>query len=45
MIKNKVLDNLVGPMEDAIKVNGKTVNRMEREPIEIKMEYRKMVFG
>ncbi len=45
MIRNKDSDNLAGQMEDAIKDNGKMVNKMEKEPTKINKEYKKMEFG
>jgi hypothetical protein len=45
MIKKKDMANLVGQMVVAIKVNGKTGNKMVKELIEINKVYRKMEHG
>lgn len=43
--KNKAMDNLTGLMDAHIKDIGKMVNKMEKEHIETKKVWRKMVHG
>lgn len=45
MIKNKVMDNFRGLMEDAIKVSGKMVNKMVKESIKINKIFKDKVYG
>jgi hypothetical protein len=45
MIKNRVMDSLIGQMEDVIKEVGKTENRMEKVYIQTLLENKDKVFG
>ena len=45
MIKKKDMDNSVGLMEELIKDNGKMANKMGKELIKIKKEYKEVEFG
>jgi hypothetical protein len=45
MRRNKVMDNLYGLMEDAIKDYGRMVSKMVKEFIVIKMGFKELVFG
>ena len=45
MIKNKVMDSLIGQMEDVIKEVGKMENKMEKVYIQTQLENKDKVFG
>ena len=45
MIKNKVMDSLIGQMEDVIKEVGKMENKMEKAYIQTQLENKDKVFG
>lgn len=45
MIKNKVMDSLIGQMEDVIKEDGKMENKMEKVCIQTQLENKDKVFG
>lgn len=45
MIKNKVMDSLIGQMEDVIKEVGKMENKMEKAYIQTQLVNKDKVFG
>lgn len=45
MIKNKVMDSLIGQMEDVIKEVGKMENKMEKVYIQTQLENKDKGFG